>query len=190
MSRAIHVVLAAGGTAGHIEPALNLADALVHEEPDVVVTVIGGDHGLEASLVPSRGYALKTIPVVVMPRSVSRDLLTVGPKVIAATKQAVQHLQELRPDVVVGFGGYAALPTYRATRKLGYELVIHEANARAGLASSLVSFHRTLTHTGYALRLVLNLASGKKRFYPGLTGYWVKTRGRIPGPGGCLKTHP
>ena len=143
MSRAIHVVLAAGGTAGHIEPALNLADALVHEEPDVVVTVIGGDHGLEASLVPSRGYALKTIPAVVMPRSVSRDLLTVGPKVIAATKQAVQHLQELRPDVVVGFGGYAALPTYRATRKLGYELVIHEANARAGLANRVGARYAT-----------------------------------------------
>lgn len=135
MSRAINVVLAAGGTAGHIEPALNLADALMHEDPEVIVTIIGGDHGLETSLVPSRGYALKTVPAVVMPRRISADLLTVGPRVLAATKQSVAHLQELKPDVVVGFGGYAALPTYRAARKLGYDLVIHEANAKAGLAN-------------------------------------------------------
>ncbi|MDO8731754.1 MAG: undecaprenyldiphospho-muramoylpentapeptide beta-N-acetylglucosaminyltransferase [Actinomycetota bacterium] len=143
MSRAIHVVLAAGGTAGHIEPALNLADALVHEEPDVVVTIIGGDHGLESSLVPSRGYALKTVPAVVMPRRISSQLLTVGPKVSAATKQAVAHLQELKPDVIVGFGGYAALPTYRAAKKLGCALIIHEANAKAGLANRVGARYAT-----------------------------------------------
>ena len=143
MSRGIHVVLAAGGTAGHIEPALNLADALVREEPELVVTVIGGDHGLESSLVPSRGYDLKTVPAVVMPRRISTALLTVGPKVWAATGQAVAHLQELRPDVVVGFGGYAALPTYRAAKKLGIALIIHEANAKAGLANRVGARYAT-----------------------------------------------
>ena len=90
---------------------------------------------------PSRGYALKTIPAVVMPRRLSMDLLTVGPRVHSATKQAVLHLQELQPDVVVGFGGYAALPTYRAARKLGCDLVIHEANAKAGLANRVGARH-------------------------------------------------
>lgn len=141
MSRAIHVVLAAGGTAGHIEPALNLADALVREDPEVMVTVIGGDHGLETSLVPSRGYALKTVPAVVMPRRISTDLLKLGPRVSAATKQAAAHLAELKPDVIVGFGGYAALPTYRAAKKHGYDLVIHEANAKAGLANRVGARH-------------------------------------------------
>ncbi|MDP2288996.1 MAG: undecaprenyldiphospho-muramoylpentapeptide beta-N-acetylglucosaminyltransferase [Actinomycetota bacterium] len=143
MSRAIHVVLAAGGTAGHIEPALNLADALVGEDPEVVVTIIGGDHGLETSLVPSRGYALKTVPAVVMPRRISTDLLKLVPKVSAATKQAVAHLQEITPDVIVGFGGYAALPTYRAAKKLGYDLIIHEANAKAGLANRVGARYAT-----------------------------------------------
>ena len=141
MSRAINVVLAAGGTAGHIEPALNLADAIVHEEPDAVVTVIGGDHGLETTLVPARGCRLRTVPAVAMPRRVSKELLTVGPSLMSATRRAVEHLKELDPDVVVGFGGYAAMPTYRAARKLGIELVIHEANARAGLANRVGARH-------------------------------------------------
>ncbi|MDO9486322.1 MAG: undecaprenyldiphospho-muramoylpentapeptide beta-N-acetylglucosaminyltransferase [Actinomycetota bacterium] len=143
MSRAIHVVLAAGGTAGHIEPALNLADALMQQDPEVVIAVVGGDHGLETSLVPSRGYELKTVPAVVMPRKVSKDLLTVGPKVSAATKKAVTLLQEFNPDVVVGFGGYAALPTYRAAKKIGCDLIIHEANAKAGLANRVGARHAT-----------------------------------------------
>ena len=143
MSRPINVVLAAGGTAGHIEPALNLADALMREQADAVVTVIGGEHGLETALVPARGYALKTVPAVVMPRRISKELVSVGPQVVRATRRAVEHLELLKPDVVVGFGGYAALPTYRAASKLGIDLVIHEANARAGLANRVGARHAT-----------------------------------------------
>ena len=139
MTRPTHVVLAAGGTAGHIEPALNLADALSALEPDIQITVIGGEHGLESILVPARGYELRSVPAVAMPRKLSRDLFSVGSKVRRATKQSKQILQAVDADVVVGFGGYAALPAYLATRKISCGLVIHEANAKAGLANKVAA---------------------------------------------------
>ena len=137
MSRPTHVVLAAGGSAGHIEPALNLADALTQLEPGIEVTVIGGEHGLETTLVPARGYALRTVPAVAMPRKLSVDLLTVGPKVRKAKALSGEILDEVDADVVVGFGGYAALPAYLATKKRDCGLVLHEANATAGLANKV-----------------------------------------------------
>ena len=137
MTRPTHVVLAAGGTAGHIEPALNLADALTQLEPGIEVTVIGGEHGLETTLVPARGYALRTVPAVAMPRKLSVDLLTVGPKVRKAKLLSGEILDDVDADVVVGFGGYAALPAYLATKKRICGLVLHEANATAGLANKV-----------------------------------------------------
>lgn len=139
MTRPTHVVLAAGGTAGHIEPALNLADALAQLEPGIEVTVIGGETGLETTLVPARGYALRKVPAVPMPRKLSIDLITVGPKVRKAKKLSGAILDELDADVVVGFGGYAALPAYLATKKRPCGLVIHEANATAGLANKVAA---------------------------------------------------
>ena len=107
----LRVVLAAGGTAGHIEPALNLADELIALDPNIVVTVIGGERGLESTLVPARGYPLRSVPAVPMPRRVSLDMLLVWPRQRAAKRLAKAHLRDLNADVVVGFGGYAALPT-------------------------------------------------------------------------------
>lgn len=167
MSRPVHVVLAAGGTAGHIEPALNLADALTQLEPGIEVTVIGGETGLETTLVPARGYALRKVPAVAMPRKLSTDLLTVGPKVRKAKNLSGVILDELDADVVVGFGGYAALPAYLATKKRECGLVIHEANATAGLAnkvgarfadSVLVSVPGSLPGTTLALPLRSSIA--------------------------------
>ncbi|MDD2858653.1 MAG: UDP-N-acetylglucosamine--N-acetylmuramyl-(pentapeptide) pyrophosphoryl-undecaprenol N-acetylglucosamine transferase [Candidatus Nanopelagicales bacterium] len=135
MTRPTHVVLAAGGTAGHIAPALNLADALRIEEPAIQITVIGSERGLEQSLVPARGYPLITVPSVAMPRRLSSDLVTVGPRVRRASRLTAQHLRDLQTDVVVGFGGYASLPAYLAARRVGCSLVIHEGNAKPGLAN-------------------------------------------------------
>lgn len=135
----LRVVLAAGGTAGHIEPALNLADELISLDPATVITVIGGDRGLESTLVPARGYPLRRVSAVPMPRRVSLDMLLVWPRQRAAKRLAKAYLRELKADVVVGFGGYVALPTYLAARELRIPVVIHEANARAGLANRVAA---------------------------------------------------
>ncbi len=129
------VLLATGGTAGHIEPALNLADYLVATDADTEVVVVGRAEGLESRLVPERGYPLRTIPAVPMPRKPSKDLALVPWRVTDSVRRVGAIIGEERPDVVVGFGGYVAVPAYVAARRAGIPLVIHEANARAGIAN-------------------------------------------------------
>jgi UDP-N-acetylglucosamine--N-acetylmuramyl-(pentapeptide) pyrophosphoryl-undecaprenol N-acetylglucosamine transferase len=130
------VLLAGGGTAGHIEPALAVADALVAIDPTIRVTALGTERGLETTLIPARGYELRLIPAVPLPRKPSTDLFTVPTRMRAAVRatRAIMATEEV--DVVVGFGGYVALPAYLAARGR-VPIVVHEANARAGLANKI-----------------------------------------------------
>ncbi len=132
----LHVVVAGGGTAGHVEPALNLADALTARVPDAVVTALGTQEGLETRLVPARGYELDLIPRVPLPRKPSKDLLTLPKRLRAAIGRCRQVYAARNADVVVGFGGFVALPAYLAARNR-LPIVVHEANARAGLANKV-----------------------------------------------------
>lgn len=129
----MRVVLAGGGTAGHIEPALSLADALRRHDASVDVTALGTARGLETRLVPERGYALELIPPVPLPRRPSKDLLTLPSRLRQAIAAAADVVRGA--DVLVGFGGYVALPGYLAARRVGVPIVVHEANARPGLAN-------------------------------------------------------
>lgn len=131
------VLLAGGGTAGHIEPALAVADALVAlAGDDVVITALGTERGLETRLVPERGYELRLVPPVPLPRKPSGDLLTLPGRMRSAIKATRAVMDERDVDVVVGFGGYVALPAYLAARGR-VPIVVHEANARAGLANKV-----------------------------------------------------
>lgn len=131
----MHVVVAGGGTAGHVEPALATADALRRRYTEVGITALGTERGLEMKLVPARGYDLALIPPVPLPRRPSADLLSLPGRVRDAVNQTGDVLRRTRADVVVGFGGYVALPAYLAARRLKVPIVIHEANARPGLAN-------------------------------------------------------
>jgi UDP-N-acetylglucosamine--N-acetylmuramyl-(pentapeptide) pyrophosphoryl-undecaprenol N-acetylglucosamine transferase len=130
------VVVAGGGTAGHIEPALALADAVRRLRPDATVTALGTERGLDRRLVPARGYPLELIPPVPLPRRPSADLLRLPGRVLAAVSAVRAVLRRVDADVVVGFGGYVALPAYLAARGR-VPVVVHEANARAGLANKV-----------------------------------------------------
>lgn len=131
----MHVVLAGGGTAGHIEPALNTADALRRRDPAVGVTMLGTERGLETRLVPARGYELRLIPPVPLPRRLTSELLRMPSKVSSAVAATAEVLADVDADVVVGFGGYVSLPAYIAARKMKIPVVVHEANMRPGLAN-------------------------------------------------------
>ncbi|ULN45544.1 undecaprenyldiphospho-muramoylpentapeptide beta-N-acetylglucosaminyltransferase [Mycolicibacterium goodii] len=138
--REISVVLAGGGTAGHVEPAMAVADALRALDPDVRITALGTRRGLETRLVPQRGYDLELITPVPLPRKPSKDLLRLPLRVRTAIRQTRDVLSGVDADVVVGFGGYVALPAYLAARggltgRGKVPVVVHEANARAGLAN-------------------------------------------------------
>ncbi|WP_218828279.1 MULTISPECIES: undecaprenyldiphospho-muramoylpentapeptide beta-N-acetylglucosaminyltransferase [unclassified Rhodococcus (in: high G+C Gram-positive bacteria)] len=142
-SRPISVVVAGGGTAGHIEPALAVADALRVLDPTVTVTALGSSRGLETTLVPARGYALELIPPVPLPRKPTVDLLKLPLRVVRSVRRTREIFATVEADVLVGFGGYVALPAYLAARGRLFgrggriPVVIHEANARAGIANKV-----------------------------------------------------
>lgn len=131
----VNIVVAGGGTAGHIEPALAVADALRAQGADV--TALGTARGLETDLVPKRGYELNLIDPVPVPRKLNLDLLLLPLRVLKAVRQTRKILRKQRADAVIGFGGYVAAPAYVAARTLGIPYFVHEANARAGLANKL-----------------------------------------------------
>jgi UDP-N-acetylglucosamine--N-acetylmuramyl-(pentapeptide) pyrophosphoryl-undecaprenol N-acetylglucosamine transferase len=135
----ISVVLAGGGTAGHVEPAMAVADALIALDPDVRITALGTQRGLETRLVPERGYHLELITAVPLPRKPSGDLMRLPLRVRRAVRQTRAVLDDVDADVVIGFGGYVALPAYLAARgglrRRRVPVVVHEANASAGWAN-------------------------------------------------------
>jgi UDP-N-acetylglucosamine--N-acetylmuramyl-(pentapeptide) pyrophosphoryl-undecaprenol N-acetylglucosamine transferase len=131
------VVLAGGGTAGHIEPALALADALREQDPSIGITCLGTDRGLETRLVPARGYELALVPAVPLPRAITPQLLSVPGRLASAINAAAGVLDRVQADVLVGFGGYVATPGYLAARRRGVPIVVHEGNPRPGLANRL-----------------------------------------------------
>jgi UDP-N-acetylglucosamine--N-acetylmuramyl-(pentapeptide) pyrophosphoryl-undecaprenol N-acetylglucosamine transferase len=133
----LQVVFAAGGTAGHIEPALNVADVIAVESPNTRISFIGSSQGLENRLVPQRGYSLATVNAAPFPRAISRDAFTFPFRMTHSIRQARSLIKG--SDVVVGFGGYPAAPAMIAAHRLGIPLVIHEANARAGLVNRMAA---------------------------------------------------
>lgn len=131
------VLLAGGGSAGHVNPLLALADTLRAENPDQQIVVIGTADGLEAELVPAAGYELQLIEKVPLPRRPNRDLLALPVRLRRARSQVIDLIRARKVEVVVGFGGYVSPPAYLAAKKLGIPVVIHEQNARPGIANKL-----------------------------------------------------
>jgi len=129
-------LLAGGGTAGHVNPLLAVADLLRGRAGDSVL-VLGTKEGLEARLVPERGYELLVVDKVPFPRRPNRAALGFPARFRRAIAQVRAHIRAHGVDVVVGFGGYASAPAYVAARREGIPFVVHEANAKPGLANVL-----------------------------------------------------
>ncbi|WP_200328668.1 glycosyltransferase [Leucobacter sp. L43] len=128
-------LLAGGGTAGHVNPLLALADLIRREEPGAGIIVLGTREGLEARLVPERGYELVHIERLPFPRRPNAAALRFPVRFARAVSQVRELIRSRGVDVVVGFGGYASAPAYRAAAREGVPTVIHEANAKPGLAN-------------------------------------------------------
>jgi UDP-N-acetylglucosamine--N-acetylmuramyl-(pentapeptide) pyrophosphoryl-undecaprenol N-acetylglucosamine transferase len=130
-------LFAGGGTAGHVNPLLATADRLRERDPGATVLVLGTAEGLESRLVPERGYELLTIDRLPFPRRPSREALRFPARWRRTVAQVRTILRERQVDAVVGFGGYAAAPAYRAARLEKLPLAIHEQNAMPGIANRL-----------------------------------------------------
>jgi UDP-N-acetylglucosamine--N-acetylmuramyl-(pentapeptide) pyrophosphoryl-undecaprenol N-acetylglucosamine transferase len=143
-------LLAGGGTAGHVNPLLAVADRLREREPDAEILVLGTREGLEARLVPARGYELLFIERLPFPRAIHKAALGFPSRFRNAVENTAGYLRDRKVDVVVGFGGYASAPAYLAARRERKPLVIHEGNARPGIANRLGA--RLTTHVGVTYR--------------------------------------
>lgn len=130
-------LLAGGGTAGHVNPLLSLADAIIADDSANQVWALGTREGLEANLVPERGYELLTVERLPFPRKPSLYALSFPLRFRRAISQVKSYLKANQIDVVVGFGGYASAPAYLAAKSLGIPVVVHEANALPGWANKL-----------------------------------------------------
>ncbi|MDQ4052489.1 MAG: undecaprenyldiphospho-muramoylpentapeptide beta-N-acetylglucosaminyltransferase [Actinomycetota bacterium] len=129
------VLLAGGGTAGHTSPLLATADALRRLDPGAEITCLGTPRGLENRVVPEAGYPLELIPPVPLPRRPNADFFKVPVRLRRAVHETYAVLDRVRPDVVVGYGGYVSMPAYLAARRRKLPLVVHEQNALPGLAN-------------------------------------------------------
>jgi UDP-N-acetylglucosamine--N-acetylmuramyl-(pentapeptide) pyrophosphoryl-undecaprenol N-acetylglucosamine transferase len=140
----VRVVVAGGHSAGHIEPTMNFADALRRLAPDSQITALGTVRGLDTTLIPARGYPLELIPPVPLQRKVNRALFATPTRLRDSVRAAGAVLDRTRAEAVVGFGGYVAVPAYLAARRRELPIVVHEANARPGVANRMAA--RMTTH--------------------------------------------
>jgi UDP-N-acetylglucosamine--N-acetylmuramyl-(pentapeptide) pyrophosphoryl-undecaprenol N-acetylglucosamine transferase len=126
---------------------MNVADALRRLEPTAEVTALGTVRGLDTTLIPARGYPLELIPPVPLQRRLNRELLQTPGKLRDSVLAAGAVLDRVGADVVVGFGGYVAAPAYLAAHRRGLPIVVHEANARPGVANRLAARMTTYVFT-------------------------------------------
>lgn len=149
----MRVVIAGGGTAGHVNPALALAENLGSDE----VSFVGTPAGAETRLVPGAGWPLETIDVRGFDRARPTSIFATGGRAVGAVTESRRLLRRLRPSVVVGMGGYVSLPVCIAARMLRIPVVIHEQNIVLGLANRVcrrlarrvaVSYEETLAQAG------------------------------------------
>lgn len=136
-------LLTCGGTAGHINPALGVAQRLRQRLPDCEILFVGADGQMETELVPREGFAIKTVTITNVSRSLSFEGLKHNAKtvknVVSSLGQAKKIIREFKPDVVVGTGGYVCYPVLRAAHALNIPTAVHESNALPGLTTRMLA---------------------------------------------------
>ena len=135
----MRVIVAAAGTGGHINPGIAIANKIKEKEPSSEIIFIGTNRGLENDLVPRAGYKLKTINAYGFDRSISLDNIKKIYKTFRSIKEAKKIIEEFKPDVILGTGGYICVPVGLAAKKKNVPVVLHESNAFPGASIKLLS---------------------------------------------------
>ena len=153
------IILSGGGTGGHIYPAIAVAEALKRQlgEEGVEILFVGAEGKMEMSAVPKAGYRIIGVPIAGLQRSLSLKNLLLPFKVIKSILEAKKILKGFKPDVVVGFGGYASAPVLWAAQQMGIPTVIQEQNSYAGLVNKIV---------GNRAKSICVAYDGMERFFP------------------------
>lgn len=137
------ILFTCGGTAGHINPAIALARLFQQRNPGAQVLFVGADGGMEEGLVPREGYEIRTVTISSFYRSLSLASIKHNLRTIRnlglSKKQAKRILDDFKPDLVVGTGGYASYPVVREAARRGIPTAVHESNAVPGLTTKMLS---------------------------------------------------
>lgn len=139
----MNVIFTCGGTGGHINPGIAVANILRERYPDSNILFVGGEGGMEEDLVPKAGYKIEALPCSSLrrglsPKSIIHNVKGVG-YVISALKKSKKLIESFQPDVILGTGGYASFPALYMGTRMGIPTCVHEANAVPGLATRLVA---------------------------------------------------
>ena len=135
----MRVIVAAAGTAGHINPGLAIANKIKQEEPESEIIFIGTTRGLENDLVPRAGYGLKTIEAYGLSKQISIANFKKMWATLMATGKAKKIIKEFKPDIIVGAGGYICGPVVWAANKEKIPVILHESNAFPGKAVKMLA---------------------------------------------------
>lgn len=136
-------LFAAGGTGGHVNPALAVAGYIREQEPDAQILFVGTAEKIEAQLVPAAGFDFKTIKISgfkrgFSPADIKNNVQTVL-RMFTSTQESRRIIRDFKPDVAIGFGGYVSGPVIREAHKLGVRTVIHEQNAYPGVTNKALA---------------------------------------------------
>lgn len=141
----MRVILAGGGTAGHINPALAIADTVLHNDKSAEILFVGTRYGLESTLVPRKNYKIEYIDVQGAKGRISFHNAVTAVKYIGALIKSKKIIKKFKPDVVVGTGGYVCAPVVAAANSLGIPTLIHEQNVFPGNAIKMLAKKSTVT---------------------------------------------
>lgn len=139
----MRVIISAGGTGGHIYPALAIVNRIKKEEPNSEFLYIGTHNRMENDIVPKANIPFKSIEIYGFSRSILKNFKTCG-CLIKSYKECKKMISDFNPDVVIGVGGYVTAPVIFAAKKLGYKTVIHEQNSLPGKSNQFLSKYSDL----------------------------------------------
>ena len=139
----MNVIFTCGGTAGHINPAIAVANMMKERNPGCNILFIGAEGHMEEKLVPQAGYELQCLPVSGLSRKKNLEAIKKNIKAVKCVLSAVGRckkiIREFKPDVIIGTGGYASFPALYAGHQLGIPTCVHEANALPGLTTKMAA---------------------------------------------------
>lgn len=172
----MRVLISCGGTGGHINPGLAIADIIRAKYPDAEFLFAGTPKGMESKLVPQAGYKIETIKVAGFQRRISIENIGRNAKALAylatSGKRAKEIITNFKPDIAIGTGGYAAGPVIRKAARMGIPTAIHEQNAYPGVTNKLLS--KEVDHVMLTVKEALDFMDASKFEYT-VTGLPVRS---------------
>lgn len=186
----MRVLMTGGGTGGHVNPAIAIADSIMENEPDSVIEFVGTSRGIENKLLAKTDYPIHHVEIRGLRRSLSLSNLKTAYYVLTAPRKAKKLIKRFKPDIVIGTGGYVCWPVLKAAQDLGIPTALHESNAFPGVAVRMLEkradriflnfeeakeylkYPEKVMHTGNPLRGgFTDISREQARERLGITGY-------------------